>query len=161
MNITKANSHDLDSIMSIVNDAKAYLKSQNINQWQDGYPNLNSFKEDLKNDRLYVLKDDDEVIGQFVLVTDEPTYKVIDGKWLNDEDYVAVHRIAIRNDKKGQNCAGFIFDHLKKQYSNIRIDTHIENMSMRNCLSKNNFTYCGVIILADGNPRNAYHWTKN
>ena len=161
MNITKACSADLVGIMEIVNEAKAYLKSQKINQWQDGYPNPDSFKEDLQNDRLYVLKEDNELLGQFVLVEKEPTYTVIDGKWLNDEPYVAVHRIAIKNERKGQNCAGFIFNYLKKQYANIRIDTHKENHSMRACLAKNGFKYCGVIILADGNPRNAYHWVKD
>ena len=44
MNITKASIDDLASIMEIVIEAKAYLKSQNIDQWQDGYPNEEGLK---------------------------------------------------------------------------------------------------------------------
>lgn len=156
MNIRKATNNDLDMIMLIVNQAKAYLKSQNIDQWQDGYPNEEVFSNDIKNDSLYVVVEKDEVIGVYCVLDYEVTYNQIDGKWLNDEPYIVIHRIAIRNDYKGQNVAGFIFNELHRTNKNIRIDTHKENKSMINCLLKNDFKYCGVITLLSKAKRNAY-----
>ena len=65
MNITKANIDDLASIMEIVIEAKAYLKSQNIDQWQDGYPNEEGLLKDIQNDSLYIVKEDNLIIGVF------------------------------------------------------------------------------------------------
>ena len=149
MIITKAQKDDVQDIMVIVDEAKTYLKSQNVNQWQDGYPNKESFYGDIKNDCLYVVKDENKVIGVFALVTYEPTYNTIyEGKWLSDKEYVAVHRIAIEDKYKGKGVAKFIFDELKKKYKHLRVDTHRHNRNMNRCLIKNGFEYCGIIYLA-------------
>ena len=39
---------------------------------------------------------------------------------------------------------------------NLRIDTHRDNRIMRRLIEKSGFTYCGVIVLADGSERLAY-----
>lgn len=165
MIIAKAVPLDVERIMEIVDDAKAYLKSQGVNQWQDGYPNADSFNEDIKNDRLYVVKDNELVVGVFALVTYEPTYDVVyDGSWLGKGDYIAVHRIAVAPDRKGNGVARFMFDELKKKYSCIRVDTHRQNTSMNKCLLNNGFKYCGIIHLARDSEsdiiRLAYEYIK-
>ena len=40
---------------------------------------------------------------------------------------------------------------------NIRIDTHRDNSIMRHCLQKAGFAYCGIIYLANGDERLAFH----
>ena len=40
---------------------------------------------------------------------------------------------------------------------NIRIDTHRDNTIMRHCLLKAGFAYCGIIYLANGDERLAFH----
>ena len=149
MIITKAESKDVKNIMKIVDEAKEFLKGQNVNQWQDGYPNEESFNDDIKEQRLYVVKDNEEVIGVFAVVNYEPTYDVIyEGKWISDEPYIAVHRIAVENNYKGKGVAKYIFDELKKEHKHIRVDTHRGNKNMNKCLLNNDFKYCGIIYLA-------------
>jgi RimJ/RimL family protein N-acetyltransferase len=41
----------------------------------------------------------------------------------------------------------------------IRIDTHQDNRTMRALLQKYGFTYCGIILLENGDPRLAYQRT--
>ena len=36
------------------------------------------------------------------------------------------------------------------------MDTHEDNISMQRLLEKNNFKYCGIIYLEDGNKRIAF-----
>lgn len=158
--VKKAVFEDLEQIMVILNDAKAYLKEKGIPQWQNGYPNRDVFLDDLKKGDLYVLKEDDVVLGMCVIKDFEETYEVIDGAWLNDEPYYVIHRIAIKEDLKGKNCAKQLFDYAKSLGKDVRIDTHAMNESMKRCILKNDFIYCGIITLKDGTLRNAYQWRK-
>ena len=163
MIITKATYDDLDQIMAIVKEAKAFLKQHNIDQWQDGYPNIDTFKEDINKSRLYVVKEEKEVLAVFALINYESDYeKIFDGSWINDSPYIAIHRIAVASAHKGKGIAKFIFDELKKNYKHIRIDTHRLNMNMQHCLIKNNFEYRGIIYLKgikdEKNHRFAYEF---
>jgi RimJ/RimL family protein N-acetyltransferase len=47
---------------------------------------------------------------------------------------------------------------MSDRYPNVRIDTHKDNVPMRNLLKKMGFTHCGVIRLLDKDesPREAY-----
>ncbi len=151
MIIARATINDLDKIMEIIDEAKEYLKSQNIDQWQDGYPNRDVLANDINNKNLFVVKED-EIMGLFCLSDYEETYDTIyDGKWNSDTHYVVVHRIALENKYKGRGVAKFIFDEIKKTYPYIRVDTHRENLSMQKCLKNNGFKYCGIIYLKRGN----------
>lgn len=164
MIITKANALDLDSIMEIIDQAKAYLKSQKIDQWQDAYPNKDVLENDITHDSLYVVKEDNLIIGVFCVGDYEPTYDVIyKGEWSTNRDYVVVHRFAVRNEYKGKGVAKYIFDYVKKDHGYIRVDTHPENKSMIKCLYNNGFTYRGEIFLSRSgfNLRNAYDYLSN
>jgi len=151
MIITKAKREDIETILVIINEAKEWLRSQNVNQWQDGYPNIDSFLNDIDNDRLFVVKDNDRVIACFVIVNYEKTYdKIYEGSWSSDTPYIAVHRIAIKNEYKGKGVARFIFDELKKTNNHIRVDTHEDNLNMQKCLLNNGFEYRGIIYIERG-----------
>lgn len=154
MIIVKAKEKDVKQIMDMVNDAKAFLKSKGVNQWQDGYPNEEVFYNDIKEERLYVIKENEEVLGVYALVNYEPTYDVIyDGKWSKDLPYVAVHRICVKESYKGKGISRFMFDELKKKYKYIRVDTHRENENMQRCLAKNGFSLRGSIYLDSESDR--------
>ena len=166
MIITNADHSDIEGIMTIIDQAKSFLKENGINQWQDGYPNEEAFGNDIGQQRLYVVKEGKRIIAVFALVDYEETYDVIyEGSWLADEPYVAVHRIAVDNGYKGKGVARFIFDELKKEHGDIRVDTHEDNLNMQRCLLHNGFSYRGIIYLARGSDsdskRLAYEYHKN
>ncbi|MBQ5456348.1 MAG: GNAT family N-acetyltransferase, partial [Prevotella sp.] len=52
-----------------------------------------------------------------------------------------------------------VFDYCFTRTTNIRIDTHRQNVIMRNVLQKYGFRYCGIIYLLDGAERLAYQRT--
>lgn len=43
----RAHEEDIKSIVSIINNARYYLKEQGLSQWQSGYPNQDTIEEDL------------------------------------------------------------------------------------------------------------------
>ena len=164
MIITKANLNDLDEIMVIIDKGKKQIATYGIDQWQTGHPDRQTFENDIELGRLYVLKDDN-VQGVFAVIDHDYSYDEIDGKWLDDSDYVAIHRVCV--NQKG--LGSYLMNELKKMYPHIRIDTHEGNIAMNKCLIKNGFKYCGVIDLKDemgiispsegGGKRNAYEYS--
>ena len=89
----------------------------------------------------------------------EPTYQYIEnGSWLNDDDYITLHRIA--SDGKGHGIFQSAMDYCKSICDNIRIDTHSNNVIMQKQIEKNGFKKCGTIYVRDGSPRIAYQWRK-
>ncbi len=167
MEFRKTQIEDVEEILEIIDDAKAYLKSKGIDQWQNGYPNKDVILEDIKLGYSYVLLDDNKVIATAAISFDgEITYnKILDGNWLSDEDsnnkYAVIHRIAVAKQYRGHGISSILIhdiENLCKDYDikSIRVDTHKENTSMQNLLKKHNFKYCGWIYLLDKSMRNAY-----
>lgn len=163
MDFRKSAKKDIDEIMEIIKQAQNYFKEQGINQWQNNYPNPEVINNDINNDESYVLIKDGKIVGTTVLsFNGEETYKGIhDGKWLNDDNYAVIHRIAVDNTYKGAGLSHKIIKYaeeicLKNDVHNIKVDTHEENIVMQNMLKKNGFKYCGVINLADGAERVAF-----
>lgn len=156
--IKNASLNDLDTIMSMIEEGRKHIQSYNIPQWINGYPSRETIKEDIDNNRGYLLIDNNETIGYFVIIKYDPCYDKIDGKWLDDSPYIAVHRTVTKYFNKGLGSK--MFDEIKNKYNHIRVDTHEGNISMNKCLLKNDFKYCGVIHLSDNSPRNAYEYIK-
>ncbi|MGL4760050.1 MAG: GNAT family N-acetyltransferase [Sarcina sp.] len=159
----KSKIEDVEKIMYIIKQAQDYLKSQGIDQWQNGYPNAQTILNDIKNDVSYVLEENGEVLATTVISFDgEPTYdKIYKGQWLSNYNFAVIHRIAVNNDYKGRGLAGKIIEATQefcteKDVKSIRIDTHIENISMQNSVKKNGFKYCGIIYVCDGSDRVAF-----
>lgn len=152
--------NDIEDVMAIINEAKSYFKEQGIDQWQDGYPNTDTIINDINNHEAYVLEDNGEVIATAMISKNiEPTYNYIEGKWLQNNPYLVVHRIAIKNNQKGKGLAKVILDEALKIHPNfpsIRMDTHDDNLSMQRFLIKYGFTYCGTIYLESKDTRRAY-----
>jgi len=151
---------DFDSIMEIYGIAREYMiKSGNPGQWGDTYPPNELIQSDIRDGRCKILFDNDGIHGVFALFREpDPTYGYIEGgKWLNDEAYVTIHRIA--GDGKVRGILSCAVEYCKGISDNVRIDTHEKNTTMQHLIEKNGFIKCGTIFLEDGAPRIAYHWS--
>ena len=85
----------------------------------------------------------------------DPTYRLIDWAWIADGPYGVVHRIASSGEVKG--AGAFCLDWAFEQCRHLRVDTHEDNIVMRNLLTKLGFEYCGIIyVLKDNSPRMAF-----
>lgn len=163
MNFRTSTKHDISKIMIMINQAKEYLKENNVDQWQNGYPNEELIERDIENEISYVLEIDNNLIASAVVTFEpEPSYnEIYNGKWLSEQAYVVVHRIVVDNSCKGKGISAEIMRNVeemckKRNIQSIKIDTHNDNLSMQNFLKKNGFTYCGDIKLEDGSPRIAF-----
>lgn len=160
MTVRKATMNDLERIDAIYQRAREYMKETgNPNQWKNYHPALETITEDIELGQLYLLCDDGTIHGVFAFIPGvDHTYNVIDGAWLNDEPYAAVHRVASAGLKRG--VLADIMSYCTSLCDNIRIDTHLDNKIMQHQLTKLGFKHCGTIILDIGEPREAFHFAK-
>jgi ribosomal protein S18 acetylase RimI-like enzyme len=154
MKIRLSSFDDIPNIMTIIQDAKLYLASQNIDQWQNGYPNAEQVENDVKNDESYVVVNDQSQVMATSMFTlrKEPTYKVIQGNWMIDENkqYGVIHRMAIKKEFRKLGLATFMFQEFHQQLKtqniqSLKIDTHEENIGMQSLIKKLGYEYCGII----------------
>lgn len=156
MFIRQADLTDLSIIETIYADARQYMRDHgNLSQWSGGYPSRELLLADLSGKQLYVVMDNESIVGVFVyFFGKDATYDSIDGAWLNDAPYGVIHRIAVASHRKG--VASFVFAHCLSLCRNLKIDTHADNIPMQRSLLKNGFTHTGIIHLANGDPREAF-----
>ena len=156
MEIRKTTLYDLDEVMTIYKKARQFMRAHdNPTQWLGGKPTREQIEEDIAKGHSYVCLHENRIAGVlcFFIGTD-PTYKIIEGNWLNDAPYSVVHRIASSGEFKGTGT--FMMEWAFGNFGNVRIDTHVDNYVMRNMLTKLGYTYCGVIHLENGDPRLAF-----
>ncbi len=159
MTIAIAKPEHLNSIMQVINDARKIMRANgNLTQWINGYPSAEVIQNDINQNIGYICLNNTEIVGYFSFLKGddpEPTYNIIDnGKWLNNEPYGVIHRLASNGTTKG--VAQACFDYCFTQINNIRVDTNNNNLPMQNFFKKYGFKYCGVIYVSDGSPRDAF-----
>ena len=158
--ISKTSLDDLDVVLKIYENARAFMRSHgNPTQWKDNRPSTSSVIEDINKGHHYKIVEDGKIVGVFSFyIGIDPCYNHIEGKWLNDDTYGVIHKIASTYEKKGilESCLKFV----ESKTKNIRIDTHKDNLVMQNALAKFGFIVCGTIFVDDGTPRIAYQRTS-
>lgn len=82
MKFRKTTIEDVSSVLEIIEQAQEYLKQKNIDQWQNGYPNINSIIKDIQKEYSYVVEENGRILGTMAVVFDgEPTYEhIYEGK---------------------------------------------------------------------------------
>ena len=165
MKFLPAKKENLSLIMQLIGEAQSYLAVQNIEQWQNGYPNDEAILKDILNKESYVVKSEDSTLLATAMFTtrNEPTYKRIEGQWITefDANYGVIHRMAVSEKYRGTGIAQFIFNRCEQilkhnRIQSMRIDTHEDNLGMQALLKKLGYVFCGVIYLENSDKRLAF-----
>lgn len=151
----------MPEIWDILQEAIARRKKDGSEQWQDGYPNPAILENDIAKDAGVVLIENEVIIGYFtIFINNEPEYENIQGKWLTNGDFIAVHRVALAEKYLGKGLAKIIFNYvedcaLSKNIFSIKADTNFDNKPMLAIFNKRGYTYCGEVYFR-GSPRKAF-----
>lgn len=161
MEIRLSKIQDLDKIMALYDIGRQTMrKNGNDKQWINGFPQKELIKNDIEKHISYVVTQDNQIHAVFALIFGEdPTYAYIEnGKWLNNEPYATIHRIA--SDGVLHGVVQFVTDFAKEKINNVRIDTHELNKIMQHTVEKCGYKKCGIIYIEDGSPRVAFQYQK-
>ena len=161
MEIKKATQGDFAEIVKVYARAREYMKETgNPTQWKNTYPTEEIILADIEKEYLHILRDEEGIQGVFAfLPAGDPVYNRIDGAWLNDLPYAAIHRVASAGKRKG--ILAQCIEYCSKRSGNLKIDTHQDNKIMQNGLKKLGFLPCGTVILPNGESRIAFQRMKN
>lgn len=160
-NFRKAINSEIPHIWKILQQAIQRRKKDGSNQWQDGYPNPDVIKEDIRKEVGFVLTEDETIIGYCaILINDEPEYLKIEGKWLTDGDFIVFHRVAISETHLGKGLAKLMMKYIEdfaisNRIYSIKADTNHDNFAMMNIFEKSGYTFCGTVYFRES-PRKAY-----
>lgn len=160
MTLRPATVADLQSILPIIENAKATLKRRGVNQWQGGFPAREDILNDINSTRALVLTHEGRVAAFARLnLTPEAEYDcLIRGKWLSQsQNYATVHRVALHPAFRGQGVSDLLLEGCetlaqRAKKLSVRIDTHPDNLAMQRLLSRCGYTQCGAFLLPYPDP---------
>ena len=130
--ISKGELHELNALLKLTRACGKHMRDNGIDQWDENYPNLEIFKEDVKNKSLFVIEDNELVLGCICIsLKIDDVYK--DVKWLTpNSNNVYLHRLAIHPNFQGQGLALKLMEYaedftIKNGCVSIRLDTFSQN----------------------------------
>ena len=160
----KAKTEDLNELMRIYTVAQAFMEANGNPQWGKGFPDENDVKCGIVGGVLYVVAaSNGEIAAVFSAVGYDRDYDDIQGGWLSDGKYLAVHRVASAEKYRGQGAAKFIVNCAANEIAkvrkckSVRMDTHEKNIPMRSLLTSQAYTECATItLIRDDSARIAF-----
>lgn len=161
MTIRKSEREDLPCIVRLIEQGRKKMQAQgNTHQWCNGHPRISQLEQDIEHGVSHMVMEGEVPVATFALIAGpDPTYAEIhNGQWLNDRPYHVIHRVASAPGVHG--IMRTVLEYAFSLTDTVRIDTHEDNITMRSLLQKYGFTYCGIILLENGDPRMAYQLTK-
>ena len=130
--IRKATTSDIDSILLVTKACAKDMITKGIYQWNEHYPNAEAFQKDINRNELYVLTNENDILGSIVISTFmDDEYKAI--QWLTPSDKnMYIHRLAVHPDYQGRGFAQKLMDFAEKLAlengsRSIRLDTFSQN----------------------------------
>ena len=177
---------EIPVIWEIILQAKAQMYREGKHQWDENYPTVPILENDVRRGWGYVLVPEkstpvqnvydeaapffndhtgtdngtsrQDIIAYGAVVFDgEPAYSGLqDGKWLSEQPYVVLHRLAVADRWKRQGMAvRYMQAVCDLALSRGICDTNYDNFYMQRVFSRLGFTYCGRIRY-DAGERMAY-----
>lgn len=118
--------------MAITRACAHKMISENIFQWNEHYPNVDAFMEDLEREELFVLLNKERVIGSITISSRKDVeYEAID--WLTEDGHqYYIHRLAVDPSFQHQGNAKKLMDFaedyaIKNGATSVRLDTFSGN----------------------------------
>lgn len=146
MNITLANKNDIPAIIEIFKQRCEWFKKNKIEQWGDWYYtelyNIDYFVNMMEKYKLYVAKKENEVIGVFLLKTEDKKY------WQDNKNAYYIHHLATKlgYENLGIEILNFI-EKLAKQNKimYLRLDCMKENKKLNKYYENYGFNNKGEV----------------
>ena len=123
---------DIDSILEITKSCANHMKSQGIFQWNEHYPNKESFIKDEENKELYVYCIEEQIVS-CVSLCNKMDKEYITVKWnTKNDNNLYVHRLAVHPNFQKKGVGKSLMDYAesfakKNEYASVRLDTFSQN----------------------------------
>ncbi len=144
MEIVQARTEDIPEILELVQDVIKDMSANAITQWNDLYPPLEIFGDDVEKNSLYTMKKDNIIIG-IIALSDEQDKEYKDVEWTDKHGkFLVVHRLAVHPIWQRMGIANKLMEFaeqyaIKNGFTSIRIDTFSRNPRMLALIEKRSY----------------------
>ena len=162
---------DIPAIVATLESGRALLAESGIDQWQRGTgPDVNNVVSDVSHGwgRVFVVAGQVAATAALIDEPDANYAQLIEGAWetrpaeagVNNgtakQGYATIHRVAVSPAFRGQHVAQRFYQRLIEEarargFSEIRVDTHPDNLRMQHVINKAGFKHIGTCRI-DGSP---------
>ena len=103
-----------------------------------------------------IVNNENSIIGYVAIIDEiEPAYTAIEGKWLNDDPYIVMHRLAVAQDIVIKGLGTWTMQEIEKialvkNIHSIKVDTNFDNIAMLRVFDKLGYIYCGEVNFGGG-----------
>ena len=156
--IRKALLEEIPILLQITKACAKKMIDNGIYQWNEHYPNTETFKKDVERGELYVLTKQEKIIGCITISSlKDEEYNVI--KWLTpDDNNVYIHRLAIHPKYQHQGLAKQLMDFAEQKAremsaTSVRLDTFSQNKRNQQFYKARGYTQLGTIFF----PKQSEH----
>ncbi len=151
MEFIMAEANRLAEINRIYVKCRENLIKKNIFQWDEHYPNVDYFQDCIENKMLFVLLEEDKIVGHVVLnewQTEE--WKTI--RW-NGNNPLIIHSLMIDPSYQGKGIGAIMVKRMEEYallngYDSIRLDTFSGNPQALKLYKKHGYIEKGEVFFA-------------
>ncbi len=164
MKIKKAKIADLFKIMEMYTSCVNGMIKNNIDQWDETYPNNEIIQKDIEFGTYYIADINGSIVGGINIDQEQdPTYLEVDWKD-KTSSFLVVHRLAVKEEFWNQKIGKKLMDFaenlvLEKKLKSIRLDTYSNNPQAINFYKKLGYNQLGAINLKP-NKKHYYCFEK-
>lgn len=126
-----ANVNDLDEIYNLVKSAIDSMIKQNIFQWDDLYPNMDDFRQDINKNQLHIGLVDNRAVIYVLNQECDNEYK--NGNWkYKHQPFYIIHRLCVHPIFQNQGITKTTLMHIEEEVRalgihSIRLNVFSEN----------------------------------
>lgn len=131
--ITPASLNDLPEIKALIREVIVEMNRNNIDQWDEIYPDASKIENDISSNSLYKYEID-KAIAAIVTINNQGSPEYDEISWSDtSNNYIVVHRLAVLPVYQGKGIAKKLMRFceelaIKTSRSSIRLDAFTQNM---------------------------------
>lgn len=153
MIIKKTDFGDLPVLKNILEQCINTMQNKGLDFWDEFYPNQQVFENDIRQETLYTLIQDEEIIG-CVTINDEMSPEYLDGNW-KYSGFKVIHRLMIDPLKQGNGYSKtgmVLIEKILKDMGikSIRLSVYIKNIRANQLYKNMGFQLRGTTELKKG-----------
>lgn len=124
--------NDIEAVTILIQEAIKEMEKHNIYQWDEIYPTVEDFEDDIKKGNLYVVEKNGKIIALYVISDEsDEAYNYAEWKYPNETSFV-LHRFCVspsfQNRGIGKKVLMKIESQIKNRgYDSIRLDVFAKN----------------------------------
>lgn len=123
---------DLEEIKALTEACAVAMQEKEIYQWNEHYPSIEKLEEDIEKAELFILKEEEKILGIIVL-TDLMDEEYVPIEWLTESrNNLYIHRLATHPSVWGKGYGQQLMDFAESfarenEFTSVRLDTFSQN----------------------------------